>query len=172
MQDALTDPRCVVTPESLLVDGANGVCRDARLGSREDAALRAGGLLCGAALIAAWLLTRRATVRMRIALVLTLVVAAAIPGAYSMLALRADRPARMHETVASSMRLHDRARAFAIEHGCARVMLDRCASCAPAMRLALAGLRCARPASIELHERAFDGACEVRGRTLVCGAEP
>jgi hypothetical protein len=170
MPDALTDPRCLVTPESLLVDGANGVCRDARLGSREHGALRFGGLLLGAVLIATWLIAKRPSVRTRVTLVVLLAIGSAIPGGYAILNQRADRPSRAHVTAVASMRLHDIVRSFARTEGCARTTLDRCVSCAPLVRLALAGLRCERPASIELHARAFGGMCKARDRTLVCGA--
>lgn len=169
MQDALTDPRCLVTPESLLVDGANGVCRDARLGARDGAMLRAGGLVLAAALIAAWLVARRPGVRGRIALIVALAIGAALPGAHALLAQRADRPTEIAATAAATTRLHDEVRAFARRNGCARTTLDRCAACAPVVRLALAGLRCDRPASIELHADALARPCAARGRTLACG---
>lgn len=170
MPNALTDPRCLVTPESLLIDGANGVCRDARLGSRDHGALRFLGLMLGALLVVVWLRSRWTSPRARVALVLVLAIGGATPGAYAILNERADRPTVALSTASTSMRLHEVVRSFARARGCARTTLDRCASCAPLVRLALAGLHCERPASIELHAGAFAGACKVRERTLVCGA--
>jgi hypothetical protein len=169
MQDALTDPRCLVTPESLLVDGANGVCRDARLGARDGIVLHAAGLVLGVVVVAAWLVSGRIAARVRVGVIVVVAIASALPGAHALLALRADRPAAVVATAAATQELHDRVRAFARRRGCARTTLDRCASCAPVVRLALAGLRCDAPASIELHEDALGGECRERGRTLVCG---
>lgn len=169
MDDALTDPRCLVTAETLRLDGANGVCRDARLGARDATAQRAGALVLVVALAAAWLFARRPSPRSRALVLAFAAVLAAAPGFHAILAVRADRPAALAETARASTRLHDVVRGFASRHRCARIDVDHCPDCMPAVRLALAGLRCDAPASIELHEGAFAGACVERGRTLFCG---
>lgn len=171
--DALTDPRCLVTSESLLVDGANGVCRDARLGSREGGAWRASALLAGALLIAAWLRAPRPSRRTRLAVLAVLALGAAAPGAWALCAVRADRPAHASVAAEGPTRLHDAVRAFASRERCAAVRIDRCESCDPVIRLALAeqaARGCEGPAAwIELHEDALGGRCVERRRTLACG---
>lgn len=165
---ALEDPRCLVTTEALVVDGANGVCRDARLG--RDVPVRASVHLALALSIA--VLARRASRpshRRWTALALALV--AALPGWHAVLALRADAPSRVAATAQEIRSLHDTLRAFATRHECARIRRDECVACQPVARLALAGLRCEHPASIDLHADAWRG-CIERESTLVCGAAP
>lgn len=168
MNEALTDPRCVVTAEALVLDGTNGVCRDARLGSRGEIPWRAGALALGVLLLALLLISRAARAR---AVITALSVALAIPGLLAMATVRADRPTELAHTAAEVRALHDAIRGFAERHGCARVALDRCAACEPIARLALAGLTCDAPATIELHEGALGRGCLERGGALVCGGE-
>jgi hypothetical protein len=144
------------------------VCRDARLGDRAGALPAAIVLVLLSALAFTWLRRGRA----RALGVLVVASVAALPGAHAVLALRADRPAAIEGTARASIRLHDEIRAFALRHGCAEVVVDRCPVCMPPARLALAGLRCDAPAAIELGPGALSGACHEHEDRLVCGGAP
>jgi len=165
MDESLTDPRCVATVDALVLDGANGVCRDARLGARDESAWRAGALALAVLVALAILVAPR-----KRALVVGLAFALALPGFVAMTTLRADRPTEVARSAASIAALHGAIRAFAVRHGCARVTLSECVGCEPIARLALAGLACERPAAIELHEGTLERGCEERDAALVCGA--
>ncbi|MBX7194579.1 MAG: hypothetical protein K1X94_21160 [Sandaracinaceae bacterium] len=167
--DPLQDPRCLVTTEALVVDGANGVCRDARVG--DASVLRAASWIVGAALVVAWWRAERLPRRRRVAVVVALATMAALPGWYALLAVRADSPSHVAESARDVHRLHDGLRDFARRHGCAEVTVDACTGCAPIARLALSDLICATPASIELHEDALEVGCLEHEARLVCGTE-
>ena len=166
MDESLTDPRCVASVDALVLDGANGVCRDARLGPRDEVAWR-GGALALAVLIALAILVRARHARVVIA---GLALALALPGLVAMATERADRPAQVTRSAAQIAALHGSLRAFATRNGCARVSVARCLTCEPIARLALTGLSCDGGAAIELREGALERGCEERGATLVCGA--
>ena len=166
--DPIHDPRCLVTSEALFVDGANGVCHDPRVG--DPSPWRAVGLVVATALVIAWLSRARLPSRRRAAWLLALALGAALPGWLALLVVRADGPMQISASAAETRRLHDTLRDFAREHGCAEVRLDHCLTCAPIARLALSGLTCDHPASIELHEDAASGACAVEDDTLICGS--
>ncbi len=168
--DPLTDPRCLVTTDALVIDGANGVCRDARLG--EASASRALAWLLLAALVFAGWRAKGITSRRRAALVAVTALLAAAPGYLALARSRADAPSRVAQSAEEIRDLERSMRRFARAHGCAVVEGDACAACAPIERLALSGLSCASPAAIELRADALHGACVERGARLVCGASP
>ncbi|AKF04679.1 hypothetical protein [Sandaracinus amylolyticus] len=163
------DETCLDTPAALLLDGANGACGEARLGAGTGHVAHVALVLVVAIGIAAWLVTRRVSSAARRAGVVAIALIGAMPGAYALLALRGDRPTSVRDTARASTALHDRMRAFALRHGCAHVEDDACDECLPAVRLALAGLRCDAPATIVLRAGALDARCEEQGDRLVCG---
>lgn len=165
----MRDGDCLATGEALLVDGANGVCRDLRLDAPSGHVGHLAALVLAALIVAGWLSASRVATRARRAVVVAIGVLAAIPGAHALLVLRADRPTERAETARASTALHDRIRDFAQRNGCARVEIEGCPECMPAARLALAGLRCDAPVRVELREGALDARCDERAGTLVCG---
>jgi len=96
---SLTDPRCLVTTETLIIDGANAVCRFPRIGAHREAL---PGIAWQVAIALALLLivaVRRQRVRRRlVTAVLIGALGSAIPGTYALLALRADGPLRQAQT--------------------------------------------------------------------------
>lgn len=157
-----------MTGQALFIDGANGICRDARLGDASPA--RALFLLLAGALVAAWWLgPARIAARRRAWVLVAVGMGAALPGWAAWVALRADGPMRAEHTAAEVTRLGGTLRTFAQARGCAQVRLDHCLTCAPVARLAVAGLRCETPAGLELHEDAWTGPCSVKADALVCG---
>lgn len=171
--DPLTDPRCMPTAETLLIDGANGICREVRLGPDPPFSLALIAVLLSASIAAVVFHARRIPSRLRFVGLLTVALIASGPGFHALFTLRADRPSAVVETAARIRRLHDRIRAFALRHGGVRVTVDECTECMPIVRLALAGLPTeSGPASIELFRGAIGGSCRERERTLSCGALP
>ncbi|UJR82714.1 hypothetical protein [Sandaracinus amylolyticus] len=163
------DAICLDSPEALLLDGANGVCGEARAGAGRAEWLHVGATLVAAVAIAAWLSSRRVPSAIRAPGIVLVALVAAFPGIWALIALRADRPSALRDTARDTIVLHDRMRTFAVDHGCAEARWASCDACMPAARLALAGLQCDAPATIVLGEGALDAHCEERGRSLVCG---
>jgi hypothetical protein len=168
----LDDPGCLATSDALVIDGANGVCRDPRLG-QTSAGLASGVALVLASLVAALALTRaRLDPRVRARAALCLAALACLPGWYTIATTRADAPQHLERTASEISALHDALRTFARRRGCAQVRENACVACEPIARLALTGLHCDRPAEVRLHEGALGGRCEERAGALVCGGPP
>lgn len=171
--DPLIDPRCLVTTEAIVVDGANGICRDARLRSHVSGAAAA---IVVVALVAAmaWFTRERVAISLRrAALVLTMFLAA-LPGLYSVLAVRADRPAEVDRSARRIARTEEEIRDFAVAHRCAWIRTQSASAALPIARLAITGhgasvAGCEEPAPIDLFADALEGGCtEVEG-ALRCG---
>lgn len=163
---------CIATTAELVIDGANGVCADARDGAGApltfaELAPVLGLMVLGAVML--WLRKRR---RAPIAALGLMLAAAALPGTYAALAWRADRPAEVRASVAPIERLHDGIRAFADEHDCAELVRSECLACEPIARLALVDRRCNFPAPIEIHADALEAGCIDEGGRLRCGNAP
>jgi hypothetical protein len=163
------DPRCLATTDALVIDGANGICLDRRIGSAEAGSTSAAALLAASVLAALVLLRLEARTRTRAALAVGSL--AALPGWYA-LATRADAPQTVGRTSAEIAALHDALRDHAQRHGCARVRDHACVACEPIARLALSGLACERAAEIDLREGALGGRCVAQEDALFCGASP
>lgn len=129
---SLSDARCLVTTESLIIDGANAVCRFPRVGSHREAA---GGLAWYLAVALALLLVvavRRRKLRRRLAVVLIVWVAgSAIPGTYALLAVRADAPLRQAQTAREIGVLLGAMDEFVTRHRGCVVLLSHCLACRP-----------------------------------------
>jgi hypothetical protein len=148
---ALDDPRCLVTSDALVIDGANGVCPDARIG-QANAGLASFVALLIASLLAALVLTRvRLPARARAMGLFALATLASLPGWYA---------------------LHDALRDFALRRGCAEVRENTCVACEPIARLALSGITCERAATIVLRDGALGGHCIEHADALICGGTP
>jgi hypothetical protein len=170
--DPVIDPRCLVDLEAVAIDGADGVCRAPRLGAHHGLGPEALVVLVVAVLALGWFVRERASLRARrAALVLTLLLAA-IPGAYAVLVVRADRPAAIDADARRIARLHDGVRAYAAGHGCAWLRTESCTACVATAELALVGHTCGNDddaAPIDLFTDALTVGCsEVEG-ALRCG---
>ena len=84
----MRDADCPATTETLLVDGANGVCRDVRLDAPSGHAGHALALVIAAAAVAWWMSTARVSARVRRVVLVSIAVLAAI----SYLTLRRATP--------------------------------------------------------------------------------
>jgi hypothetical protein len=169
--DPLVDPRCLTTTEAVVVDGTNGVCHGTRMDAGQPLDAGALGVVLLALVSLSWFVGRGASRPRAIAFVATLVLAA-LPGATSLLFVRADRPRNVRRAGREVAAVHDAVRAFATEHGCAEVVLDDCAACAPIVRLALVDRRCDAPAPIELRADSIESGCAEEDGRLVCGIVP
>ena len=169
--DPLVDPRCLVTTDAVLVDGASGVCHGNRMNAGEPLGLVELGVLVLALVAAVWVLRAGAPRVRRIALVATLVFGA-LPGFTSVLFVRADRPRNIRRAGREVTALHDAIRDYAGAHGCAEVVRSECTACEAIADLALAGLRCEAPAPIELRGDAISSGCAEEEGHLVCGVMP
>ncbi len=168
--DPILDPRCLMTTESLVVDGANGVCHEPRLDARQPPG--AESLLALAIMLGAisWFVRVGVPVRLRRALLLATLALAAVPGFCAMLAVRADAPRAIDRSARRITRTHDEVRAFAEAHGCAWIRTESSIAAGPITRLALAGLRCSNPAPIDLFADALESGCtETEQGSLACG---
>jgi hypothetical protein len=163
---------CIATTADLVIDGANGVCADARDAAGTPLTLAEVAPFVGLALLAAAILWLRAHKRVPIAALGLMLGAAALPGAYAALFWRADRPAAVVASLAPVDALHDAIRDFATEHGCAELVRSECLACEPIARLALVDRRCDRPAPIELYGDALEVGCQSDGVRLRCGRPP
>jgi hypothetical protein len=162
---------CITTTEALVIDGANGVCRDVRRDAGEPLGfevLPALGMLA----VAVWALRSVRLAARRWLVMAAIVAGAALPGWNALLWVRADRPTTIYAHAARVAALHDAVRSHATEHGCAEVVHDECLACRPIALLALVDRRCAEPAPIELHADALESGCEASGARLVCGHPP
>ncbi len=170
--DPLIDPRCLVDAEAVMVDGADGVCRAPRLGAGRGVGMEGLVGLAVAVLALSWFVRTRVSLRARrVALVLTLALAA-LPGAYAVLFVRADRPSAADRAARQVVRLHDGVRAFAVERGCAWLRTESCTACVATAELALVGLTCegeTTQAPIDLFTDALAVGCAEVDGALRCG---
>jgi hypothetical protein len=168
--DPILDPRCLMTTESLVVDGANGVCHEPRLDARQPpgaTALFALAMTIGAI---SWFVRAQISLRLRRALLLGTLALAALPGAWAILAVRADAPRSVDRSARRLTRTHDEVRAFAHAHQCAWIRTESSVAAEPITRLAMAGQRCADPAPIDLFADALESGCvETEEGSLACG---
>lgn len=168
--DPIVDPRCLVTTESVVVDGANGVCHEPRL-----SAGRAPGAPLVFAIVmalgaASWLVRERVSVRLRRGLLLATLALVALPGMAAVLGIRADAPAHVGRSARRISRTHDEVRAFATAHGCAWIRTESAVAAEPITRLATADLHCVDPAPIDLFADALELGCvETDEGSLACG---
>lgn len=168
--DPILDPRCLLTTESIVVDGANGVCHEPRLEARRPpgmASLFALAVMVGAM---SWFLRTRLPLRLRRGLLLGTLALASLPGFWAVLAVRADAPRTVDRSARRITRTHDEVRRFGREHGCAWIRTESALAAGPIARLALGGLRCADPAPIDLFADTFESGCvEREDGSLACG---
>lgn len=170
--DPLVDPRCLETTDAVVLDGANGVCHGSRMEAGDALGVGALGVAMLALASLVWFTGRGGLARARhVALALTLILAA-LPGAYSIALVRADRPRNVRRAGREVAALHDAVRAFGRAHGCAEVAVSECTACGEIVRLALAELRCDAPAPIELRGDALASGCAEESGRLVCGVMP
>ncbi len=167
--DPLLDPRCLETTDAVVVDGANGICHGNRMNAGEPLGVGPLGVLLLALVSLAWLTGRGGLARARHAALAATLVLGALPGAMSLVFVRADRPRNVRRAGREVAALHDAVRAFAEEHGCAEVVESECTACAAIVRLALVDLRCEAPAPIELRGDAIVSGCAEEEGRLVCG---
>ena len=165
--DPLRDPRCLVTPDAVVIDGANGVCAEARLGARS---LAPHAVAVHLALIAAVVVALLGRARWRagaVVLCAGAALGAAAPGWRALFAQRAD--ARAGAPVRA---LLDQLAAFSREHGgCVRVARNECVACEAMVHYAHpARARCRERASIELGADALGARCVRTAGGLRCGA--
>jgi hypothetical protein len=165
--DPLLDSRCLVTPEALVIDGANGLCAQARLGPR---AVWSGPIV--AALVVALVVVLLAGRGRRAAgVLLGLVTAAVVPGWWAQLAVRADRPLAFIDSAQPVRRLTESIEQFVEGAPCVDVQRNDCVACEPIVRFATAGLRrCpAEPArALLLEADALGGRCSRTETRLSC----
>jgi hypothetical protein len=167
--DPILDPRCLVTTESVVIDGANGVCHEPRLHAHDGPgamALFALVMMLGAL---SWLVRDRISLRLRRALLIATLAAASIPGFASLLAVRADAPAHVARTARRLTRTHDEVRAFAEAHECAWIRTDVALAAVPIARLAIVDQHCTDPAPIDLFADALESGCTETDGALACG---
>ena len=168
--DPIVDPRCLVSTESVIIDGANGVCHEARLHAHDGPgmpALFALVMMLGAL---SWLVRERISLALRRGLLITALAGASIPGLTALLAVRADAPGSIARSARRIERTHDETRAFAEAHGCAWIRTDTSLAAVPITRLAIVDRRCADPAPIDLFADALETGCTQRtDGSLACG---
>ena len=156
-----------------MIDGANGVCAQARTGARSLATLDAAIGLAIVLIAFLALVTRheRYASRLRVC-ALIVVLALATPGWWALVAQRADAPARIGDSARQIDALGISVARFAAVRGCVEVTRDDCVACEPIVRLATAGYRpCASPPSrvVVLAVDAFATPCVGNANLLVCG---
>lgn len=185
---ALTDPRCLVTTEAIMLDGMNSVCGASR--HPEQWHLPGAAIPFMAATIAvtaAAVLFRgkRSIVRL-IAVGLALSWA---PGLWAVVFTRADAPGRVYGMAAevarfgdTLARFHDNHKVLSVQNGCLECQapllfvdqgrLPECRAAADGM------LECLVPpnrtwrtpdGSLVLHPNALHAECAIAGVTLTCG---
>ncbi|MFO0686463.1 MAG: hypothetical protein U0234_30645 [Sandaracinus sp.] len=168
--DPILDPRCLMTTEALVVDGANGVCHEPRLEARRPpgaASLFALFFVVGAL---SWFARDRMPVGLRRGLLVLALAVAALPGFWALLSVRADAPSLSARSARRLARTHDEIAAFATEHECAWVRTEGSIAALPVARFALVGHRCAHPAPIDLFADALESGCtEAEDGSLACG---
>ena len=159
-----------MTTESLVVDGANGVCHEPRLDARQPpgtSAVIAIAMMFGAV---SWFVRARVSLRLRRALLVGTLALAALPGFWAILTVRADAPSTIARSARRLTRTHDEIRAFAHAHQCAWIRTESSVAAEPIARLAMAGQRCSDPASIDLFADALESGCvETEHGSLACG---
>ena len=169
--DPLIDPRCLVDTESIAIDGADGVCRAPRLGAARGLGVEALLVLSVAVLAFAWFARPAPARATRFALALTLLLGV-LPGAYAVLAVRADRPTAVWTSARHITRLHDAVRAYAAREGCGWIRTASCLACVETAELALVGLTCPSDTSahpIDLFSDALESGCAEADGSLRCG---
>jgi hypothetical protein len=168
--DPILDPRCLMTTESLVVDGANGVCHEPRLDARQPpgaASLFALAMMLGAI---SWFVRDKVSLRLRRGILLVTLAVASVPGFWAILTVRADAPRTVDRSARRLTRTHDEVRAFTEAHGCAWIRTEGSIAAEPIARLAMTGLRCANPAAIDLFADALESGCvESVDGSLACG---
>lgn len=186
--DPLRDPRCLVTTDAIVIDGANGVCHDARIaggrGRFDSLAVHTAlSLAVLAASLIALSLVRRGPARpvralrglAPIAPALVLALVAALPGVWALTYVRADAPHRWPARAARLAQRLDTVVRFAAQHqGCVIAELSACPACDPLVRYAVPvhRARCPRIARITFGRDGLAGACIARGPdALWCGAD-
>lgn len=168
--DPILDPRCLMTTEAVIVDGANGVCHAPRLEARQPPGAEALFALAMTIGAISWFVRERVPLRLRRMLLLATLVAASLPGFWAILAVRADAPRTIDRSARRVTRTHDEVRAFAEAHGCAWIRTESSVAAEPVTRLALTGHRCADPAPIDLFADALESGCvESDDGALACG---
>ena len=129
---SLSDARCLVTTESLIIDGANAVCRFPRVGSHREAASGVAWHLVVALALVLIIAVRRRELRRRLAVVLIVAIAgSAIPGTYALLAVRADAPLRQAQTAREIDTLLGAMDEFVARHRGCVVLHSHCLACRP-----------------------------------------
>lgn len=159
-----------MTTESLVVDGANGVCHEPRLDAGQlpgAGALFALAMTFGAM---SWFVRQNQPVRLRRTLLFATLMIASLPGFWAIFTVRADAPRTIDRSARRITRTHDEVRAFTEAHGCAWIRTESSVAAEPITRLAIAGFRCADPAAIDLFADTFESGCvEAADGSLACG---
>lgn len=185
---SLTDPRCLVTTEAIMLDGTNSVCGASR--HPEQWQLPGAAipfmLVVAAVGVAAALFRGKQAVSRFIVVVLTLSCA---PGLWAVLITRADAPGRVYRIAAEVARFGDALARFHQGRSVVSVQND-CLECQapllfvdqgrlPECRVAADGRsECLVPpnrtwtpadGALVLHPDALRGECAAVGATLTCG---
>jgi hypothetical protein len=172
MPDPLTEPRCLETATTVLVDGANGVCHAPRPGAPPCDRLLLGAeiaLALAVVIVAPWPLPRR---RLALAFVAAVAAAATLPGLSAIATTRADAPLNAVATVAPMRSLAASLDRFARAHPrCVRVVRNDCIACEPIVRFALPvrGHCTGAWGLVTLGPDALEARCAVSRDALVCG---
>jgi hypothetical protein len=160
---------CIATSSDLVIDGANGVCADARHGAGEPLSAFTVAPLAALVLIAALLFSPKVARTYRAAGLGVLLALAALPGGYAVLFERADRPSAVADSTAPIAALHEAIRDFATASRGPCVVESACLACDPIARLALIDRGCAPGSEVVLHADALRAGCQVEGTLLRCG---
>lgn len=146
---AWLDPRCLVTTEAVVIDGANGVC-GARRTERFDVHARSPlflALLIVTLLSLVWrtglklpvgALPRCWRARLRL-VVLSGLLLAGVPGTYAVCAVRGDRPAARASMAAIVQRALETLERRRRDTGCLGEPVGSCVACVPLVRLSTVG---------------------------------
>jgi hypothetical protein len=168
------DARCLVTTESLVIDGANAVCRFPRVGSHREAAVGvAWHLVIALALVLVIAVGRRALRRWLGSVLVIAIAASAVPGTYALLAVRADAPWRQAQTAREIGALLEAMDGFVTRHRGCVVLRSECPACRP-IGLFVAGARLwdwHPPDAVATVPFPGDRACSSRDARIALGAD-
>ncbi len=162
---------CFDSVNTVLVDGANGVCR--RPAPRTDSLGASSAAVFAVVFVACTLFfTRRRMPRAPFALLtLVAVLAVSLPGLIAVWFRRADAPAHLSETAHALDQFNAQVGRFAAAHGgCIEVVQRGCVACPPVLRYLRPLHACRAPRGrvvVGLHS--LSTGCSERGDVLTCG---
>jgi hypothetical protein len=174
VSNPLHEERCFRTTESILVDGANGVCQrpESHRPLPDRTVLFAVALAFAAFLAFSRSPSDRRNRQARVVAIVAALALLALPGLWGVLVRRGDAPAERSMVAHEVHRLVAQLQNFsAARGGCVEVVDDGCAACAPIARFALSDPHpCARHGGrVLLYAHTLTRGCIQHGDTLVCG---